>query len=164
VSGPPRLFEDVSKRSFLITKTQYLGARWFWGSSGSCFTIYQISSTNSTLQATNAYSIQKDARELAIALPKEAAFYDYVIRFDPNKTYSPELIADANRAIGRLINFYLSVFRQFQAGGISRNFAASFGRDFCDAVKSSRPVERYLTALISAKGSDLKDMKDAWCP
>jgi hypothetical protein len=149
---------------FSAHKDTITGLSFAAGLIGLCFTIYQISNTNNTLQATNAYTIQKDARELTTALTKDVAFSDYVLNFDPNKKYPANVVGDANRSIGLLINFYLGVFRQYKAGGITKSLAASFGRDFCDVVKRSPPVDAYFKATVSANKFELKELQDDWCP
>jgi hypothetical protein len=113
--------DDMPIRFFSTHKDTIAGLSFGAGLIGLSFTIYQIGKTNSTLQATNGYTIQKDAREMIATLREEPAFNDYVLRFDPNKQYSSDVINEANRSIALLINFYLSVFRQYKAGGIITN-------------------------------------------
>jgi hypothetical protein len=150
---------------FTTHKDTISGLSFAAGLIGLTFTIYQISATNSTLQATNAYNIQKDARELITTLAKDPAFSEYVINFDPQKSYPPDIVRSANRNIGLLINFYLGVFRQYKAGGIAKSLAASFGNDFCDdIIKKVPPVARYFRELAADKRSEIKEMEDAWCP
>jgi hypothetical protein len=141
------------------------GLAFIGGVVGISATLVQISNTNTTLQATNAYAIQKDARELTIALQNDVSFRDYVLRNEPNKPYAPELILDAKRGIGRLINFYLSVFRQYNAGGIAKGIAKSFGNDFCGTLRI-KIVEDYWNSQIAAGvfTSEHAEMKNAWCP
>jgi len=131
---------------------------------GITLTINQISNANRTLQATNAYNIQKDARELTVALQNDPAFRDYILQFDSTKNYSESVRADAQRGLGRLFNFYLSVFRQYNAGGISSKMAASFGSDFCDAIKSQPVIAEYWNTRFLKSSTESREMKDAWCP
>lgn len=145
---------------FTDYKDTISGLAFVAGLIGLGFTIYQIHNTNETLQATNAYSIQKDARELVTALQNDKAFRQYVLENDPNA--SPAVIADAQRDIGRLLNFYLSVYRQYRASGISTLLAESFARDFCGVMKNPIIAEYWKARL--AESTELKELKNAWCP
>jgi hypothetical protein len=124
-------------------------------------TIYQIGNANAVLQATNAYTIQKDARELSASLQDDQQFRDYVLNFDSAKQYHPELIADAQRSIGRLMNFYLGTFRQYKAGGIPKDIAASFGKDFCQVLQNKIIADYWQNHL--AYHAELQEMKNGWC-
>jgi hypothetical protein len=129
---------------------------------GLAFTAYQIHNTNLTLQATNAYAIQKDARELTSSLQDDDAFRDYILRHDPKKQYSQQIIADAQRGLGRLMNFYLSVFRQYKAGGISSGLDESFAKDFCEIMRNPIVGEYWQKSL--ADNAEHAGLKHAWCP
>jgi hypothetical protein len=128
---------------------------------GLAFTVSQIHNTNLTLQATNAYAIQKDARELALSLQGNEAFRDYVMQYNAQKKYTPDTIADAHRNVGRLLNFYLSVYRQYKAGGISTSLEKSFAKDFCDTLRNPIVGEYWQTSL--ANNPEHAELKDAWC-
>ncbi|UGX94290.1 hypothetical protein G6321_00053655 [Bradyrhizobium barranii subsp. barranii] len=150
---------------FTNHKDTITGLSFIAGLIGLGFTIYQVGKTNSTLQATNGYAIQKDAREMIGTLRGEKAFSDYVLRFDPNKQYSDEIKNEANRSIALLLNFYLAVFRQYKAGGITDSLALSFGKDFCDdVINKSVPIKNFFIARASEKHDDFRELKNAWCP
>jgi hypothetical protein len=129
---------------------------------GLAVTISQIHNTNVTLQATNAYTIQKDARELVTKLQEDQPFREYVLENDPNKHYPESTIDQARRDIGRLLNFYLSVYRQRKAGGISSLLSDSFAKDFCQTVKIPIIWEYWKTQLKD--NPEHAELKDAWCP
>jgi hypothetical protein len=133
---------------------------------GFALTFNQFLNTVNTLQATNAYAIQKDARDLSLALENNPSYKDYVLEYNPAKTYADTVLYDAYRAIGRFFNFYLSVFRQYEAGGISQKMADSFGRDFCGIMRSEK-TQKTLTDywnLNLASNPDYERMRHAWCP
>jgi hypothetical protein len=133
---------------------------------GFILTFNQFVNTINTLQATNAYAIQKDARDLALALQNDPSYKDYVLDHNPNKEYSDAVRADAYRAVGRFFNFYLSVFRQYEVGGISQKMADSFGRDFCGTMKSQKTQATLVEfwRLNLASNPDYERMRHAWCP
>jgi hypothetical protein len=125
-------------------------------------TISQIHNTNVTLQATNAYAIQKDARDLVSELQNDVAFREYVLENDPNKQYAASTVTEAKRDVGRLLNFYLSVYRQYKAGGISSLLAESFGKDFCGVMKNPI-ITGYWKANLETS-PEHAELKHAWCP
>jgi hypothetical protein len=74
---------------FTEYKDTISGLAFVAGLIGLGFTIYQINNTNLTLQATNAYTIQKDARELVTSLQNDKSFREYVLENDAIKRYPP---------------------------------------------------------------------------
>ena len=127
-------------------------------------TIYQLSDAKSVLRASNAYNIQRDARDLVKSLQDHNDFRDYVMSFDTRKKYDAPVIERAELQTGRLVNFYLSVFRQAKADGISKDFQTAFAKDFCDTLQS-KPIGDYWNKKVNAGtfGAEHGEMRNAWC-
>lgn len=158
-----RMIWQAIKWGFGIFKDNVAVVGFIVGIAGFILTYRQFVNTIITLQATNAYAIQKDARDLSLALQSDPSYRDYVLEHIPNKQYSEAVRADAHRGIGRALNFYLGVFRQYEAGGISKKMADSFGRDFCGTMKSQTTLAEYWTQNL-ASNPDYERMGHAWCP
>jgi len=130
-----------------------VGVVGFW------LTICQLKRTEETLRAANTYAVQQDARDIVDALISDEIFAAFV-----GGTGDP---ADKDRAIKKLWkmqNFYLSVYRQSKAGGLSESFTNSFRNDFCNFVV--RPPVAAAWADMTAAGQLSKDndsMRGDWC-
>lgn len=124
------------------------------------FTIFQIKSANNTLQATNAYQIQKDARELAAEVSRDEILLKALNGAKLNDAESNSL----QKTIWKMNNFYLSVFRQSSARGISREFSSAFARDFCDFHKRKIIAESWVAMRnVGMVSQDHQNMKEIWC-
>ncbi|QDC01731.1 hypothetical protein [Mesorhizobium sp. 8] len=128
-----------------------IGATGFW------FTIDQLQSASTALKAANAYTIQHDAREL-------------VAKVAPNiqKLDSGNLNAAEKRDVlidfWQMLNFYLSVYRQARADGISPEFEAAFRADFCDWISVPTRAAAWDELRDGNKISDRHvAMREAWC-
>ncbi len=127
---------------------------------GFYFTIYQIVETREALKAANAYEIQRDARslidEIEVDIVRRAMSGEVMEKSDGEKL---------NDLLWKMGNFYLSVYRQAKAGGISDSFSISFQKDFCGFIKNS-----YISAALDdMKGQGMigishVEMKKDWCP
>jgi hypothetical protein len=136
-------------------------------------TVDQLKTTRNTLQATNAYQIQKDARELAGKLSDESVdapgtasikLGDYLGEYGSDKFGKYD--QSAAPRIAQIFNFYLAVYRQYKNSGVTPKFAAAFGRDFCNLFKLPG-VTHYWDLRIQSKnppGSEMQEMTNAWCP
>lgn len=132
----------------------------------------QIRESRVVLQSTNAYQIQKDARELVetlleqtIALNKTDSikFKDYLASSsqDTIRKYEQEAV----HAIGQMFNFYLSVYRQSKNKGISPDFAKAFAADFCQVYKTPS-VQNYWMGRVQSRNppsKSLQEMRNDWC-
>lgn len=122
-------------------------------------TIYQLSSTATALRATNTYQIQKDGRELDDVLQKDAAY----LAVKQNKA-TPEQQVAAEYSVWKSLNFYLSVFRQVDAGGVSSEFSDSLAKDFCDFVKVPAVDNAWKDMMKNNNiGEPHKVMREKWC-
>jgi hypothetical protein len=120
-------------------------------------TACQLQSTTSALRASNAYSIQKDARELVGQVRNEISSLNI-------QNPTPEEKARLDAAFWRVFNFYLAVYRQSNAGGISASFATSFRSDFCDALKQEIFNKEWGSLVDEKKiSSDYLRMRTDWC-
>jgi len=136
-------------------------------------TVCQIKSTRNTLQATNAYQIQKDARELASKLRAEdldakdapsLKLGEYMRGYVPDKfdKYDPA----AAPQIAQVFNFYLAVYRQSKNAGVTKQFAQAFGTDFC-GLYNLPGIRHYWNARVKSAAppsQEMQEMKNAWCP
>ena len=119
----------------------------------------QLRSANTALQASNAYSIQKDGRELLDIVQQNGFVRDLV-----DGKLKPEDQQKAKFDVWKMFNFYLSVYRQSEAGGVSDEFRDSFKRDFCGFVELV-PVEVEWKAMLDDKsvGTGHAKMREDWC-
>ncbi len=135
-------------------------------------TVVQLKTTRGTLQAANAYQIQKDARELAGKLSDENVdllggasikLGDYLDDYAPDKFGKYD--QPAAPKIAQIFNFYLAVYRQYKNSGVTPQFAAAFGRDFCNLFKLPGVAHYWDLRILSKNppGSEMQEMKNAWC-
>lgn len=95
------------------------------------FTYFQLRGTKKALQAGNTYEIQRGAREIMARLYSDNDFNAYV--FDRNSDQVIETdrkIRAALNQIGLVFHFYLSVYRQALARGVTKTLIHSMGKDF----------------------------------
>lgn len=131
-----------------------IGIVGFW------FTITQLSATERTLRASNSYQIQSDARELV----GEIVLLPIVKRaFDGEELSLPELQI-FREALWRMHNFYLSVYRQDRAQGLSQDFVTAFTADFCAFVSIEIVANQWDEMLNSNMLSQQHNlMRSTWC-
>ena len=123
------------------------------------FTLYQLSKTTETLRAGNTYTIQKDGRELIEKLLVNREFRDAV-----TGTAAPKNETDVQEGLWRMFNFYLSVYRQSEANGLSRSVVNSFKKDFCEFVHLPKVGEYWKTLMATHRlGDDNAVMRKEWC-
>jgi hypothetical protein len=124
---------------------------------GFCFALYQLSATTDALQASNAYTIQRDARQIA------GEFLQSVKKLESEQT-SPDEYQQALVELWKMFNFYLAVYRQAQAGGIGSDFAESFSKDFCDTIKRQSVAAAWDELKKRNSLNDQHDkMRETWC-
>lgn len=129
------------------------------GVAGFGFTYYQLSSATGVLQATNAYEIQKDARELVDGLASDA---DFVAALNTGPGQSDAAAFETK--LWRMFSFYLSIYRQSTADGISKKFATSFADDFCGFIGKPVVAAEWDKMQQSGKlGDSHAEMRKAWC-
>lgn len=125
-------------------------------------TIAQLYQTQLALRAGNTYAIQKDGRELVGEIFGDGSFSAFLEK--PNKRVTATARAAARRKMGLLANFYLSVFRQHKAGGITPSLYKSMGDDFASFLKNAIVREFFIERLRGgAYGDEHKEMVRAWC-
>jgi hypothetical protein len=127
---------------------------------GFWITIHQIIETKRTLQASNSYEIQRDARDLVDAILEGGELQ----RLISGEEISSDEKNRAKGSLWRMNNFYLSVFRQFKAGGVNEELTAAFSNDFC-SFYSIEAVGKLWEEMISENkiGKSHLEMKRAWC-
>jgi len=130
---------------------------------GFAFAIVQLNKTQRALRASNTYAIQKDGRDLVDALRKDDAFRSYVLEHEVSKKYDEPQIRTAKQSMALVFNFYLSVFRQMKAGGISKSLAGSMGKDFADFYRNAIVKEFYRErAERGSYGKEHAEMVRLW--
>src|SRR3954467_1752030 len=122
-------------------------------------TWHQLSLTTGTLQASNGYQIQKDARELIENLLAKPEFRNAV---HDGITPANEQMALDN--LWRMFNFYLSVYRQAEAGGLAKEFVASYKDDFCGFIKNKGAEEGWTKLKAAGRIAQPQEtMRKRWC-
>ncbi|RVB64856.1 hypothetical protein, partial [Mesorhizobium sp. M7A.F.Ca.CA.002.03.2.1] len=125
---------------------------------GFWLTIYQLSSANHSLQASNTYTIQHDAREIISEIISRGNVRPLIMGTLPAGKKE-----EAKTDLWQMLNFYLSVFRQLHAGGINQKIGAAFGKDFCDLLDKA-PVATAWDELLKEKRitDDYEEMRRTW--
>ncbi|TPJ77642.1 hypothetical protein [Mesorhizobium sp. B2-6-2] len=122
-------------------------------------TYSQLRSANVTLQASNAYTIQKDGRELLDTIQENGFVRNLV-----DGKLKPEDQEKARFDLWKMFNFYLSVYRQSKAGGIGDEFRESYKRDFCGFVRLAQVDTEWKTMLADKSVStEHTKMREDWC-
>ena len=127
---------------------------------GFTLTIIQLYRTQNALRAANTYQIQKDARDiLENDLLKDASFRDAL-----NGSVKPGQQQEFDDKFWLLMNFYLSIYRQTQAGGVSPEFSTSMERDFCNFVKREAVATEWKRLAGDGRlAPEHKEMRKEWC-
>jgi hypothetical protein len=121
----------------------------------------QLIKTEQTLRASNTYQVQKDARDLLL----NRLVNDEELRNAIASTTVPlEIKQEIRSKLWLMFNFYLSVYRQAQAGGLSEQFVTSFKQDFCEFLKKPLVDATWNKELQSGQLSvNYADMRKTWC-
>lgn len=143
--------DPISALASILTVVVAVGG--FWA------TWDQISKTKKALQAGNTYQIQKDGRELINSINAEGGLFLYLEGDGSEKT-----IKKAKVDIWNMNNFYLSVYRQSQANGLSKEFVMQYKKDFCSFANNSK-IQSLIDGLQkrNAIGQRFEAMKSDWC-
>jgi hypothetical protein len=125
---------------------------------GFVFTYIGLKDASESLRAANTYSIQKDARYLMVELSLSKDFM-LAIGEGPG-----EDLNKGRKELWKAFNFYLSVYRQAQSGGITESFSRSISRDFCDLLGRAE-VSQFWDELVQVKdlGDESVRMRQEWC-
>ncbi|MBC4017576.1 hypothetical protein [Siccirubricoccus deserti] len=130
------------------------------GIGGFALTIQQLQSTAQALRASNTYQVQKDARELVDKVRADERF-----RAAMQAGVLPENDSAVLENLWKMFNFYVSVFRQSEADGLSPQFVASFRRDFCAFVQKPLVAQGWDRLRAADQlGADQEEMRRRWCP
>jgi hypothetical protein len=164
---PPNLQAWLAARTeWLVTYKDKIGSAasifgLLIGLGGFWLTIAQLGRTAEALRATNSYQIQKDARELAEKIRADNVFRRALETGPPSDPRDQITFSDD---IWKLSNFYLSVYRQSSAHGISEDFYKSFGQDFCGLFGNKYFSDEWNKMLSEKKLNEAeRNMKAEWC-
>jgi hypothetical protein len=102
---------------------------------GLLFAGVQIKAGANALQASTLYQIQKDGRELRNEALRDEAYVSYVEDFDPARTYPPNIISQAERRVGIILQFYASIFNQRSFGTLNEVTWRVVHSDLCAFVR-----------------------------
>ena len=145
--------DKISSAASIVGLAIALGGFWL--------TIAQLGRTAEALRATNSYQIQKDARELAEKLRVDNVFGRALQAGAPADPRDQITFSDD---VWKLSNFYLAVFRQWKAGGISEDFYKSFGQDFCGLFGNKNFSDEWNKMSSEKKLNEAeRNMKVEWC-
>ncbi|MDP2334810.1 MAG: hypothetical protein Q8M19_29375 [Reyranella sp.] len=112
----------------------------------------QIEQAKNALRASTIFSIQKDGRELIQSISAEPKVYRLIFEFDKSADADAETQLKARVRIGQLINFYASMFNQYQAGAVDGRFWKTGLAELC--VVLSTPVGSAAWREITSKGQE----------
>ncbi|RUV18899.1 hypothetical protein [Mesorhizobium sp. M7A.F.Ca.MR.245.00.0.0] len=122
-------------------------------------TAWQLRSANYSLQASNTYTIQHDARELAAQVLSRG-----FVKKLRQGTLPTEEREEAKNDFWAMLNFYLSVYRQLEAGGINEKIGDAFGQDFCQLLSEKSMAEAFDEMLAEKRiTQNYVAMREAWC-
>jgi hypothetical protein len=126
---------------------------------GLAITVWQLVDTTRTLRAANTYEIQRDAREIIDKI-RERGHIAKLIDGTLPETDRDDAATDA----WKMFNFYLAVFRQAKAGGVSADFKNAFEHDFCQTISLS-PLSQIWDELRRRNqlSSAHDEMRAEWC-
>jgi hypothetical protein len=113
---------------------------------GFALTYSQLKHTQHALRATNTYAIQKDARELMANVINDAGVIEYIQSGNvqiTSKKPSQSLIRKAERHMGLIFQFYLSVYRQCISDGVTESLALSMASDFRDFMANKMATQYF---------------------
>lgn len=96
---------------------------------GFVLVICQLWQTQKALKAGNTYEIQRDARSMMPSVWDED-LQRFMREYTKPEQFETEQGKQAGRKIAKFIQFYLSVYRQYRARGITKALANSMARDF----------------------------------
>ncbi|RUV19934.1 MULTISPECIES: hypothetical protein [unclassified Mesorhizobium] len=122
-------------------------------------TWYQLAATTAALKAANTYTIQNDGRELLDTLEQRGFVRDLV-----TGKLTPENEKSAKFDLWKMFNFYLSVYRQSKADGITDEFRTSFIADYCGFV-ALPAVDTAWKKMVADKSlnEEQAKMRGQWC-
>jgi hypothetical protein len=93
----------------------------------------QIEQAKNALRASTIFAIQKDGRELIQSIASEPKVYRLI--FDLDKSIAdPETKLKASVRIGQLINFYASIYNQYEAGAVDSKFWKTGLSELCQVL------------------------------
>ena len=122
-------------------------------------TICQLQRANQTLQASNTYQVQKDARAILDEIKKNKKFLSAI-----NNGISTENQESFLDSLWIMLNFYLSVYRQSEIEGLSPSFVDSFRRDFCQFINLKSVGEGWDKLKTDNRLANAHDeMRRKWC-
>jgi hypothetical protein len=110
-----------------------IGAAW-----GLWLTYSQLKSANAQLEqakqalrANTIFAIQKDGRELIGTLSADTKLFRFIFDMDKGIAADQELRLKATVRLGQLINFYASIYNQYEAGAVDRKFWKTSLTELC---------------------------------
>lgn len=112
----------------------------------------QIEQAKNALRANTIFAIQKDGRELIQSISAEPKVYRLIFEFDKSTGTDAETQLRARVRIGQLINFYASMFNQYQAGAVDARFWKTGLAELCGVLNT--PVGSAAWREITSKGQD----------
>lgn len=112
----------------------------------------QIEQAKNSLRANTIFAIQKDGRELIQSISAEPKVYRFIFEFEKSTGVDAETQLKARVRIGQLINFYASMFNQYQAGAVDGRFWKTGLAELCAVLNT--PVGGAAWREITSKGQE----------
>jgi hypothetical protein len=112
----------------------------------------QLQQAKESLRANTIFNIQRDGRELIGSIAADPKLFRFVFDLDKGASADDDIRFKAEIKVGQLINFYSSVYNQFEAGAVDEKFwKTSFG-ELCQLLKKTFP--RSMWRQIVEQASD----------
>ena len=111
----------------------------------------QIEQAKNALRANTIFAIQKDGRELIQSIASEPKVYRFI--FDLDKVPADqEVLLKASLRVGQLINYYASMYNQYEAGAVDTKFWKTGLSELCFVLET--PFGASVWRQITSKAPD----------
>jgi hypothetical protein len=91
----------------------------------------QLEQAKLSLRANTIFNIQRDGRDLIGSIAAEPNLFRFIYDLDNGASADADTRLKAEVKVGQLINFYSSMYNQFQAGAVDEKFWRTGLADMC---------------------------------
>jgi len=110
----------------------------------------QIEQAKNALRANTIFAIQKDGRELMQSIAAEPKVFRYIFDLDKSAP-DQELQLKATARLGQLINYYASMYNQYEAGAVDAKFWKTGLSELCGVLET--PIGSAAWRQLLSKGA-----------